>query len=127
MHDLTAAPMKLFLILFTCSLLSFANRALDEQTIIKHLQEVCRDSSYAHYPAAGYLGNEATAVQVAEPILFNIYGKDHILEQKPYQVHQIDSVWVINGTLPVNYTNGGTFFIVLNKKDGKVLSISHGK
>lgn len=119
--------MKFLLVLSTCFLLSCSNRPLDEQTIIKHLQEVRSDSAYGYCPPEGYLNNEETAIRVAESILFNIYGKDRILEQKPYQVHQIDSVWVINGTLPVTYTNGGTFFIVLNKKDGRVISVSHGK
>ncbi len=100
---------------------------LDKETISKHLKDIGSDTTYSYLPAAGFIANEDAAVEIAEPILFNIYGEDHVTDQKPYQVNLIDSVWVVNGTLPINYTNGGTFFIALNKKDGKVLHISHGK
>ena len=78
-------------------------------------------------PAAGFIANEEVAVQVTESILFRIYGEDNILDQKPYQVNLIDLLlWVVNGTLPM-YKDGGCFFIVVNKKDGRILGVTHGK
>ena len=65
------------------------------------------------------------AVAVAEPILFGIYGKDNILEQKPYIIHHIDHYWMISGTL--HYDVGGTFFIIIDAKDSKVIRLTHGK
>ena len=69
--------------------------------------------------------DSTTAVSVAEPILFGIYGKDNILEQKPYVIHHIDDYWLISGTL--HYDVGGTFFIIIDAKDSKVIKITHGK
>jgi hypothetical protein len=84
------------------------------------------DPGSVYIPAEGFISNGAVAVKVAEPVLFSIYGEDNILRQKPYQVNLIDSLWVINGTLPV-FSDGGCFFIVINKRDGKILGVTHGK
>ncbi|MFL9834611.1 NTF2 fold immunity protein [Chryseobacterium terrae] len=67
-----------------------------------------------------------TAVNVAESILFKIYGKENITKQKPYDVNFIDDYYVINGTLS-RYKMGGTFLIIINSKDGKVIKLTHGK
>lgn len=72
------------------------------------------------------ISNSKTAVSVAESILFPIYGKKNIIDQRPYKVNKIDGYWVINGTLSQNKL-GGTFLIILNSKDGKVIKLSHGK
>ena len=69
--------------------------------------------------------DSTTAVAVAEPILFGIYGKDNILEQKPYIIQHIDDYWLISGTR--HYDVGGTFFIIIDAKDSKVIKITHGK
>ena len=67
-----------------------------------------------------------TAINVAEPILFSIYGKDNITKQRPYEIYFIDNYWVIMGTLPKNYL-GGTFLIIIDSKDSKIIRITHGK
>lgn len=67
-----------------------------------------------------------TAVNVAEPILFSIYGKGNITKQRPYEVYSIDNYWVICGTLPKGYL-GGTFLIIINSRDCKIIRITHGK
>ena len=67
-----------------------------------------------------------TAINIVEPILFSIYGKDNIVRQRPYEIFLIDSYWVINGTLPKGYL-GGTFLIIIDAKNSKVIRISHGK
>lgn len=72
------------------------------------------------------LKDSLTAVNVAEPILFNIYGKDNIIKQRPYEIYFIDSYWVIGGTLPKEYL-GGTFLIIINSRDCKIIRITHGK
>ncbi|MDP5201470.1 YbbC/YhhH family protein [Flavobacterium sp. DG2-3] len=70
--------------------------------------------------------NEKTAIQIAEPILFEIYGESHIKDQKPYEVNLIDNYWVINGTLRIGML-GGTFVIIIDARNSKVLKISHYK
>lgn len=67
-----------------------------------------------------------TAINVVEPILFSIYGKDNITKQRPYEIYLIDSYWVIGGTLPKEYL-GGTFSIIIDSRDCKIIRITHGK
>lgn len=66
------------------------------------------------------------AISIAEPILFSIYGKDNIIRQRPYEVYFINNHWIISGTLPKN-SDGGTFLIIMDARDNKILRITHGK
>ena len=70
--------------------------------------------------------DSTTAVAIAEPILFGIYGKKNIIKQKPYEIHHIDNYWVLAGTLPKGW-KGGTFLIILDDRNCRVLKIIHGK
>ncbi|WP_316820284.1 YbbC/YhhH family protein [Pedobacter gandavensis] len=67
-----------------------------------------------------------TAIKIAEPILFGIYGENNISAQRPYEVYLIGNYWVLNGTLAKDKL-GGTFLIIINSMDSKVLKIIHGK
>lgn len=67
-----------------------------------------------------------TAINIVEPILFSIYGKDNITKQRPYEIYLINNYWVINGTLPKGYL-GGTFLIIIDSRDCKIIRITHGK
>jgi hypothetical protein len=70
--------------------------------------------------------DSSTAINVAEPILFSIYGKDNIIKQRPYEIYFIDNYWVLTGTLPKGWV-GGTFVIIIDSRNSKVLRITHGK
>jgi hypothetical protein len=70
--------------------------------------------------------DSSTAIKVAEPILFSIYGKENIESKKPYETYLINNYWVIAGTLPEEST-GGTFLIIIDARNSKVLKITHGK
>jgi hypothetical protein len=72
------------------------------------------------------INDRETAIAVAESILFKIYGKDHILGEKPYRVFLVDGYWILGGTLPEGY-KGGTFLIILSAKDGRVIKLIHTK
>lgn len=72
------------------------------------------------------ISDSQTAVDVAEIVLFKIYGKNNIIKQRPYDVNFTENHYVINGTLPQNM-KGGTFLIILNSKDGKIIKLTHGK
>lgn len=67
-----------------------------------------------------------TAIKIAEAILFEIYGKENIESQKPYEEYLIKNYWVISGTLPKG-SKGGTFLIIIDAKNARVLKIIHGK
>jgi|TARA_B110000211_G_scaffold29480_1_gene29787 hypothetical protein len=66
------------------------------------------------------------AIKYAEVILFELYGKENIESEKPYQVHLIEEYWVINGTLPKGM-KGGVFELVFDSWNGKILILKHGK
>ncbi len=70
--------------------------------------------------------NKETAISIAESILFPIYGKNNIEQQKPYDVIEINHNWFIKGHLPEGM-KGGTFFIIINSFNGEVLELKHGK
>jgi hypothetical protein len=70
--------------------------------------------------------DSATSIAVAEPVLFNIYGKENILFEKPYESYLINNYWVILGSLPKG-NKGGTFEIIIDAKNAGVLWISHDK
>ena len=70
--------------------------------------------------------NKETAIKLAETILFDMYGKKNIESQKPYDIHRFQNYYVISGTLPKK-SIGGTFIIIIDGTNSKILKISHGK
>ncbi|MCD0490121.1 YbbC/YhhH family protein [Pedobacter sp. MC2016-14] len=70
--------------------------------------------------------NDATAVKVVEPILFDIYGRDHIIDERPYEVQMIGNYYIIDGTL-TSESDGGTFHIVIDKRNSRIVKLTHGK
>ena len=67
-----------------------------------------------------------TAIAVSETILFELYSKKSIENQKPYEIFLIDNHWIISGTLPTN-KDGGTFLIIIDARNSRVIKITHGK
>ena len=70
--------------------------------------------------------DSVTAINVAEAILFNIYGKDNIIKQKPYKIDFVKNYWIIRGILSRDYL-GGTFLIIIDSKNSRIVRITHGK
>lgn len=94
-----------------------------------------RDSIYAdkvdpygvYNKKNGIIISPSDASKLAEIVLFPIYGEQSIIKQRPYEVTLInDSVWSINGTLR-DGTEGGTFHMSIDKRDGRILNIWHDK
>ena len=52
--------------------------------------------------------------------------KENIEKQKPYEIFLIDNHWILSGTLPTN-KDGGTFLIIIDARNSKVIKITHGK
>ena len=69
--------------------------------------------------------DSVTVIAIAEAILFNIYGKHEIIIQRPYEIYPIKNYWVLKGTLSIGI--GGTFTIILDAKDCRVIKMTHGK
>jgi hypothetical protein len=72
------------------------------------------------------INDKKTAIDAVEPILFNGYGKDNIIKQRPYKVYFIDNYWIIEG-IQKEIEIGGTFKLVLDSKTGRIIYITHGK
>lgn len=85
------------------------------------------DSIYKYgYLPLEVIPNAETAIKVCEPILISAYGKD-IIEERPYIVRLCNNCWRITGSLPRKAKLGGTFSIVIQKSDGKVIKMYHTK
>ena len=75
----------------------------------------------------GYISDEKTAVKIAETILLPIYGEEILKEEKPFHATlRFDSIWIIEGTLKPGI-EGGTAYVEIQKKDCKILKITHSK
>lgn len=70
--------------------------------------------------------NKENAINYAENILFDLYGKEKIQAEKPYQINLIKDYWVITGTLPKGML-GGVFELIFDSWNGKILMLQHGK
>lgn len=71
------------------------------------------------------VNSENMVREIAEIYIKNRYGNDTAFQQKPYQVMEESRVWIINGKPPSAL--GGSFQLVIAKKDGKVEKITHSK
>ena len=65
-------------------------------------------------------------VNVAEEVLFPIYGEEHIKGEQPYRIKKYKEKWIVTGSLPEGY-DGGVFEMVINAENSQVESLIHGK
>jgi len=91
----------------------------------QQVKQAVTDTAKLAFPTR-LLPTQATAVCVAEPILFGLYGKRNITRERPYEVYLVDGSWYIAGTLPKGY-RGGVFEIIISAKDSKVIFLAHGR
>lgn len=120
-----------FISLFTISLMSCGQTKTDRtqfgyEFAKSELKDAILNKKEKQILVDKVITDKETAIIIAETILFKIYGKDNIIEQRPYEINQIDNYWVLNGTLPQNML-GGTFLIILNSTNGQVIKLTHGK
>ena len=98
---------------------------LGREVAKQHLKEVLALQSKP-FASDSLIKDSATAAAIAEPILFNMYGREQILSERPYEVYLIDSLWYLMGTIPEG-SKGGGFEIVINSKNSQVMSLRHYK
>lgn len=73
-----------------------------------------------------YVPNEETAIKIAEAILIPIYGNE-VITKRPFTVRLIDGkIWHVEGSIGLDEL-GGIPIIEIQKKDCKILSITHTK
>jgi hypothetical protein len=73
----------------------------------------------------GYLSTEESAKQMAKIVWFNVYGSD-IKKYEPFKARLNGRVWIVEGTLDKDKV-GGVPYIEIQKDDGKILRVTHGK
>ena len=100
------------------------NRSYAEQQLHSALTDTTQHNVIDNKTAI--IKDSLTAINIAESLLFNIYGKDNIIRQRPYETYLIDNYWIISGTLPDGYL-GGTFLIIIDARNSRVIRITHGK
>jgi hypothetical protein len=72
------------------------------------------------------IANKEMLISIAEPILFELFGKEDIISSRPYEAYLFEDYWIMMGTLPSGM-KGGTFTIAINQKTCEVIGITHGK
>ena len=97
-----------------------------EQSAKEELQRFLVDSTMNLVKGEILIKDQEALISIAEPILFGVYGKNEIMDERPYEIYQFDDYWIMFGTMPKDMM-GGTFTIVINRKTCKVVGISHGK
>lgn len=70
--------------------------------------------------------NESQFLSIIEPILFDIYGKDRIIDERPYEVYFVKNYWIISGYLPPNVL-GGVFMAIMDARNCEIIRIEHGE
>lgn len=93
-----------------------------------YLEEVLKEETHNYIPPDGVVPDEETAVSMAIVILSPVYGKEKILKQKPFKATLRGNYWIVIGSMPEGKMMlGGTAIIVINKTNGEIINISHGK
>ncbi|WP_347253863.1 YbbC/YhhH family protein [Leminorella grimontii] len=72
------------------------------------------------------LVNAGMAVELAEIYVMHVYGKECVEKERPFYVTDKGRYWRIEGYLPPDMT-GGVFLIEIDKENGRVMTLSHGK
>lgn len=104
---------------------------LSEDFAKKRVKEVLMDTTVRPWTRGKdgiiLVKTREAAISIAEAILFDIYGEEKILAERPYGVHKIDVYWFVSGSLPRLYTFGGGFEIIIDSRDAGVISVTHYK
>ncbi len=127
--------MKYFTFLAIIILLALNSCSVIQQKHYVMNNDLYRGSNNQEYNVLNFkdaVPNAETAVTIAEAILLTIYG-EQILEQRPFNCELVkDSIWVLEGFFPTAKHGGpvmagGVAYIEIQKRDSKVLIVTHGK
>ncbi len=83
--------------------------------------------SEGKYTVRNLVKNKAIALELAEIYVKNRYGQDAAEEEKPYEITELTTSWVVEGTIHSDQIAGGVFIIEIGKNDGRILNFGHGK
>ncbi|MDO2826673.1 protein YhhH [Escherichia coli] len=83
--------------------------------------------SEGKYTVRNLVKNKAIALELAEIYVKNRYGQDAAEEEKPYEITDLTTSWVVEGTIHSDQIADGVFIIEIGKNDGRILNFGHGK
>lgn len=83
--------------------------------------------SEGKYTVRNLVKNKAIALELAEIYVKNRYGQDAAEEEKPYEITELTTSWVVEDTIHSDQIAGGVFIIEIGKNDGRILNFGHGK
>lgn len=83
--------------------------------------------SEGKYTVRNLVKNKAIALELAEIYVKNRYGQDAAEEEKPYELTELTTSWVVEGIIHSDQIAGGVFIIEIGKNDGRILNFGHGK
>ena len=82
---------------------------------------------HSFIPKKGFVPDEKTAITVAEAVLIPIYGEKLIASERPFHaVLNGKGVSTVQGSLPDGWA-GGVATVRLQRQDGRILYVMHGK
>ena len=82
--------------------------------------------SSGYKPSEGFIPTAEVAVEIADIVLSNLFGKANIDEQKPFSINLDNGIWIIDGYLESGM-KGGTAYMEISQETGEILKVSHGK
>lgn len=115
---------SLFTLAALSLLLSCAAYNLERELDELEIESALRGSLYKY---SDVIPDKKTALKIGYIILYNIYG-DGLHDSLPlYASLYDDEIWLVKGTLDCDNCDGGVPYILLNKKDGRVIKYFHMK
>ncbi len=73
-----------------------------------------------------FVPDEASAVKLAEKVLMSTYGRKQIESERPFTARLNGNVWAVYGYLPPDWV-GGVAEVKIDKRNGRIFSVTHGK
>ena len=70
--------------------------------------------------------DEKQFIRIVEPILFDIYGKERIIGERPYEGYFAKNYWIISGSLTPG-VEGGVFMAIMDARNCEIIRIEHGE
>lgn len=116
----------LFFFALSCNLPWFNHHLTEEKAreIIKY--DLIHNRLKNKQIANSKISDEKSAVNIAETILFPMFGAENIKRQRPYTIGFADGYWVVYGYLPKD-SKGSPFEIVLRASNGEMMAFYMGK
>ncbi len=103
----------------------------DSTFVIEDTTITLYPDSFTYQPKQGMVPDKETAARIAESVWLPVYGEEVIYSERPYHAHLVnDSIWVVWGNFelaedPEDMRFGGSAFIAISRKDGRILQMLH--